>query len=211
MLNWANWHCHLKNSICFYCMFCVIIHLHCKALSCQMIGQQHFTESEQKVQLHLFFWIHSGTSMSSLVIKDPWPSFAGSHTCTSPPCLTDNVERFGSWALPFFFHTFPFPSFYYKWILVSFVQRILFQNEAGCLAKSNLAFLFWRVTSGLHLDKFTSMKMSLDCRQWLAYLVKGVPDLPRWSQKKNSVILLFSCFPWNYFLVLLGLPLKKPS
>ncbi len=48
-----------------------------------------------------------------------------------------------------------FPSLWYKLILVSSVHRMLFQNCEGffrCrLANSNLAFLFLRLTNGLHL------------------------------------------------------------
>ncbi len=47
------------------------------------------------------------------------------------------------------------PSLWYKLILVSSVHRMLFQNCEGffrcCLANSNLAFLFLRLTNGLHL------------------------------------------------------------
>ncbi len=49
-----------------------------------------------------------------------------------------------SWAVPSLLHTFFFPSFWYRFILISAVQRMLFQTCSGffrCfLAKSNLAF-----------------------------------------------------------------------
>ncbi|MEE6522381.1 hypothetical protein FKM82_020897 [Ascaphus truei] len=72
-----------------------------------------------------------------------------------PPCFTDDVVCFGSLAIPSLLHTFFFPSFWYRLILVSSVQKMLFQNWAGflryCLAKSNLAYLFLRLMNGLHL------------------------------------------------------------
>ena len=47
------------------------------------------------------------------------------------------------------------PSFWYKLIFVSSVDRMLFQNCKGffrcCLANSNLIFPFLRLTNGLHL------------------------------------------------------------
>ncbi len=65
------------------------------------------------------------------------------------------VVCLGSWAVPFLLHTLLFPSLWYKLILVSSVHRMLFQNCEGffrCrLANSNLAFLFLRLTNGLHL------------------------------------------------------------
>ena len=94
---------------------------------------------------------------SSIITREPVPlATIHAHTMTlRPPCLTDEVVCFGSWAVPFLLHTLLFPSFWYKLIFVSFVHRMLFQNCKGfftcCLANSNLVFLFLRLTNGLHL------------------------------------------------------------
>lgn len=48
-----------------------------------------------------------------------------------PPCFTDEVVCFGSWAVPLLLHTRLIPSLWYKLVLVSSVQRLLFQNCKG--------------------------------------------------------------------------------
>ena len=94
---------------------------------------------------------------SSINTSDPVPLEARhAHVITlPPPFFTDDVVSVGSWAVPSLIHTYFFPSFWYRLIWVSSVQRMLFQNRAGffrCfLAKSNLAFLFLRLMNGLHL------------------------------------------------------------
>ncbi len=94
---------------------------------------------------------------SSINTREPVPLAAiHAHAMTlPPPCFTDEVVCLGSWAVPFLLHTLLFPSLWYKLILVSSVHRMLFQNCEGffrCrLANSNLAFLFLRLTNGLHL------------------------------------------------------------
>ena len=69
--------------------------------------------------------------------------------------FTHDVVCFGSWAVPVLLHTFPIPSFWYKFTLVSYVQRIWFQNLGGFirffLIKSNPAVLFLNINRGLHL------------------------------------------------------------
>ncbi len=71
-----------------------------------------------------------------------------------------------SWAVPSLLHTFFFLSFWYRLILISAVQRILFQKWSGffrCfLAKSNLAFFAPCGESSV----FALVKSSLDCRLW---------------------------------------------
>ena len=97
----------------------------------------------------------------------PLAAIHGHAMTLPPPCFTDEVVCFGSWAVPFLHHTLLFPSFWYKLIFVSSVQRILFQNFKGffrcCLANSNLVFLFLRLTNGLHLvvDPLYSLWWSL--------------------------------------------------
>ncbi len=83
---------------------------------------------------------------------------------TAPPCFTDDVVCFGSWAVPSLLHTFFFPSFCYRLILLSAVQRMLFQKCSGffrCfLSKSNLALFADCVEASV----FALVKSSLDCR-----------------------------------------------
>ena len=94
---------------------------------------------------------------SSINTREPVPLAAiHVHTITlPPPCFTDEVVCFGSWAVPSLLHTLLFPSFWYKLIFVSSVHRMLFQNCTGSfrwfLANSNLVFLFLRLTNALHL------------------------------------------------------------
>ena len=94
---------------------------------------------------------------SSINTREPVPLAAiHAHAITQPPpCFTDEVVCFGSWAVPSLLHTLLFPSFWYKLIFVSSVHRMLFQNCTGSfrcfLANSNLVFLFLRLTNGLHL------------------------------------------------------------
>ncbi len=129
-----------------------------------------------------------------------------------PPCFTDEVVCLGSWAVPFLLHTLLFPSLWYKLILVSSVHRMLFQNCEGffrCrLANSNLAFLFLRLTNGLHLvvnPLYSLVKSSLDCWLWhtYTYLLESVLDLANCCegcflhQGKNSSVIHHSCFPWS--------------
>ncbi len=73
-------------------------------------------------------------------------------------------------------HTFFFPSFWYRSILISSVHGMLFQKYSGffkCfLAKSNLALF---APCG-EPSVFVLMKSSLDCRlwQWHVYLLESV-------------------------------------
>lgn len=108
---------------------------------------------------------------------------------------------FGSWGFPFLL----FPSFWYRVILA--VQRNLFQNLAGFVAKSNLAFLFSSVTSGLRLEEnplylhlwrlilSVGNDASTSFRVFLASL--DVVKSFFFHQGKNSVIIHFSCLLWS--------------
>ncbi len=86
-------------------------------------------------------------------------SSTGSHTCPRHDTTTTMLHWWGGMlrimSSSFLLHTLLFPSLWYKLILVSSVHRMLFQNCEGffrCrLANSNLAFLFLRLTNGLHL------------------------------------------------------------
>ncbi len=83
---------------------------------------------------------------------------------------------FGSWAVPSLLHIFFFPSFWYRLVLISAVQRMLFQKWSGffgCfLAKSNLALF----SPCGEPSVFALVKSSIDCRlwHWHVYLLESV-------------------------------------
>ncbi len=80
---------------------------------------------------------------SSLNTSNPVPLEA---MHTTPPCFTNYVVCFGSWAVPSLLQTFFFPSFCNRLILISNLPKIIFQKWSGffrcSLAKSNLALVF---------------------------------------------------------------------
>ncbi len=152
---------------------------------------------------------------SSINTREPVPLAAiHAHAMTlPPPCFTDEVVCLGSWAVPFLLHTLLFPSLWYKLILVSSVHRMLFQNCEGffrCrLANSNLAFLFLRLTNGLHLvvnplySLWWSLLLIVDFDTTYTYLLESVLDLANCCegcflhQGKNYSVIHHSCFPWS--------------
>ena len=151
---------------------------------------------------------------SSINTREPVPLAAiHAHAMTlSPPCFTEEVVCFGSWAVPFLLHTHLFPSFWYKLIFVSSVHMMLFQNCKDffrCyLANSNLVFLFLRLTNGSSCGEpsvFTLVKSSLHCWLWhtYTYLLESVFDLANCcegvflDQGKNYSVILHSWFPWS--------------
>ncbi len=161
-----------------------------------------------------FILLHLSAVTSSINTREPIPLAAiHAHAMTlPPPCFTDEVVCLGSWAVPFLLHTLLFPSLWYKLILVSSVHRILFQNCEGffrCrLANSNLAFLFLRLTNGLHLvvnplySLWWSLLLIVDWHTY-TYLLESVLDLANCCegcflhQGKNSSVIHHSCFPWS--------------
>ncbi len=102
------------------------------------------------------------------------------------PCFTDDVVCFGSQALPNLLHTFFFQSFWYRLILISAVQRMLFQKCSGffrCfLAKCNQALfaacgeplylLWWSLLLIVDFDRDTSASWRVFF-SWLD-VVKGI-------------------------------------
>ncbi len=165
---------------------------------------------------------------SSINTRKPVPLAAiHAHAMTlPPPCFTDEVVCLGSWAVPFLLHTLLFPSLWYKLILVSSVHRMLFQNCEGffrCrLANSNLAFLFLRLTNGLHLvvnplySLWWSLLLIVDFdthtpTSWRVFLiwptvVKGV----FFTRERNSSVIHHSCFRGlPGLLVLLSSPVRS--
>ncbi len=137
-------------------MLWVIVHLHCEAPS---MSSEAFAEYEQII-LPKHFRIHPAAFVSSHIInKYKRTSSTGSHTCPRHDTTTTMLHWWGG-MLRIMSSSFPspyssLPSLWYKLILVSSVHRMLFQNCEGffrCrLANSNLAFLFLRLTNGLHL------------------------------------------------------------
>ncbi len=86
---------------------------------------------------------------SSLNTSNPVPlEVMYAHAITlPPPCFTDDIVCFWSWAVPSLLHTFFFPSFWYRLILISAIQRMLFQKCSGFLD------VFWQrlIRPCLHL------------------------------------------------------------
>ncbi len=95
----------------------------------------------------------------STVNKQQWGRSIGSHTC---PCHNTAATMFGTWcgvlwivSCSFFFFTILFSSISLVQVDLGFISPKNLIPEHGRLfldlAKSNLAFLFLNVTSGLHL------------------------------------------------------------
>ncbi len=102
------------------------------------------------------------------------------------------------------FHTFFFPSFWYRSILISSVHWMLFQKYSGffkCfLAKSNLALF---APCG-EPSVFVLMKSSLDCRlwQWDVYLLEsvllaGCCERDFLYHGEDPPIIHRGCLPWT--------------
>lgn len=92
---------------------------------------KHLAESVQKVHPYNSSGCFCLLShhQQTLVTQCHWQH---AHAITLPPlCFTKDVVCFGSWAVPGLLHIFFFPSFWYRLILVSSVQRMLFQYWAG--------------------------------------------------------------------------------
>ncbi len=112
---------------------------------------------------------------------------------------------FGSWAFPSLLHTFFFPSFWYRLILVLSVQRMLFQKWSGffiCfLAKSNLALF---APCG-EPSVFALVKSSLDCSlwQWHTFLLESVLHFTGCCERvflyhgEDLPIIEHCCPPWT--------------
>ncbi len=117
------------------------------------------------------------------------------------------LEAMHAYAIPVpsLLHTFFCPSFWYRLILISAVQRMLFQKWSGffrCfLAKSNLALF---APCGVP-SVFALVKSSLDCRlwQWYIYLLESVLLLAGcWERVflyhgEDPPIIHHCCPPWT--------------
>ncbi len=184
-VRWLTWPLHNSPLIslqklfgCFCSMLWVIVHLHCEAPSNEFWSIWLIWADNIARNTSEFILLLLSAVTSSINTREPVPLAAiHAHAMTlPPPCFTDEVVCLGSWAVPFLLHTLLFPSLWYKLILVSSVHRMLFQNCEGffrCrLANSNLAFLFLRLTNGLHLvvNPLYSLWWSLsDCWLWHTY------------------------------------------
>ena len=203
-VRWLTW--PLKN-ITFLCLekhlhwFCsliwVIIHLYCEALSC------HFWSiwlNLSRQYSHLHFRVQPATSISSHIInKHQWPSSIGSHTCLTHKTVSTMFDRwcsyFGSWAVPFLFHT------------------LLVILACFCSLVSPVVCPLWETLC-------IYMKASLDCRlwQWYIYHLQSFLHLSRCTPCKEyfftkeivlrSFVLVFFCGLPD-LLVLLGLPVHS--
>ncbi len=113
---------------------------------------------------------------------------------------------FGSWAVPSLLHTFFYPSFWYRLILISAVQRMLFQNWSGffrCfLAKSYLALfehlLWWSLLLIVDIDSDTSTSWRVFF-SWLN-VVKGF-FFPMERIQRSSITVVFRRRPGLFMLL----------
>lgn len=92
-------------------------------MKCQPTILLHLTESEDTECKH------SSSAISEIINKCQSASLTGSHAqaiTEPPPCLTDEVVYFGSWACTFFC---PLSSSFWQWLLfLSSLFRNLLQN-----------------------------------------------------------------------------------
>ena len=163
-VRWLTWPLHnipliwLKTLFgCFSSMLRVIVHLHCEAPSDEFCSIWPIWADKIARNTSEFILLLLSAVTSSLNTREPVPVAAiHVHAMTlPPPCFTDEVVCFGSWAVPLLLLTLLLPSLWYKLILVLSVHSMFCQNCKGCfrcyLANSNLVFLFLRLTNGLHL------------------------------------------------------------
>lgn len=109
-------------------------------MKCQPTILMHLTESEDTECKH------SSSAISEIINKCQSASFTGSHAqaiTEPPPCLTDEVVYFGSWACTFsahFLHHFDRGYFFFHHSLEIYSRTCL---------KRNLTFLFLNFTQCL--------------------------------------------------------------
>ncbi len=70
---------------------------------------------------------------------------------TAPPCFTDGVVCFGSWAVPSLLHSFFFPSFWYRLILISAVPKNALQKWSWLFLMFFWQSLTWPCLHTLYL------------------------------------------------------------
>ncbi len=108
---------------CFCCMHWVIVHLYYEAPPNQLAPFGWiWVESILLYNSELFWLLLSSVTSSLTPVTQPMEAM---HAASR---FTDDVVRFGSWSSPYFFL---FPSFWYRLILISAVQRMLLQKWSG--------------------------------------------------------------------------------
>ncbi len=117
---------------CFCCMFCVMVHLYYEAVPNQLsciwlnLGREYIPVG---VRIH-----PAASVLCHIISKHQWPSAAGSHAAHAIIHCSTMFHRwrfFGSWVVPSLLHTISFPSFWYRMMLISAVERMLFQKWSG--------------------------------------------------------------------------------
>ncbi len=158
-------------------MFWVIVHLYYKAPSNQLCAFGWIWAESISLYTSEFFRLLLSSVTSSLNDARATGSHARSCHHTAPPCFTDDVVCFGSWAVLSLLHHFFFPSFWYRLILISAAQRMLLLKWSGflfffildvfwqsliwpCLV--NPLYLLWRsliLIVDFDIDSFTSWRV----------------------------------------------------
>ena len=131
LLNWiqVRWQnislrCLKKLFGCFRSMFQVIVHLHCP-MSSEAFGWIWADNIAWNTSEFILLLLSAVTS--SINTREPVPLAAiHAHTITlPPPCFTDEVVWFGSWAVPSLLHTLLFPSLILWWYIYSYQEKVL--------------------------------------------------------------------------------------
>ncbi len=139
----------------------------------------------------LFRIIPAASVLCHIITKHQWPSATGSHACschhTAPPCFTDVVVCFGSWAVPSFLHTFFFPSFRAKPFIFS-------------LGKSSLECRLWQ----WHVYLLESVLLLAGCcERVFLYHGEDSPIIyhccPLWTSRPFNVAELTSTLLFCFF------------
>ncbi len=119
---------------CFCCMFWLIVHSYYEA-PCNQLAFGWIWADSISLYTSEFIRLLLSSVTSSLNTSNPVPLEA---MHTAPPCFTNYVVCFGSWAVPSLLQTFFFPSFCYRLILISNLQKMLFQKW------SDFSDVFWQ-------------------------------------------------------------------
>ncbi len=119
----------------------------------------------------------------------------------APPCFTDGVVCFGSWAVPSLLHTF-FLSLWYRLILIAAIQRILCHKWSGfldvfgliwpCLhlVVNPLYLLSWSLLLNVDFDSVTATSRKVSSLGWYCERVFL-------SHGEDSPIIHHCCPPWT--------------
>lgn len=158
-------------------MFRVLPHLQCEALSCQFCTiWLNWEYNPIHLRVHL-------VSVLSIHSNGPVPLAAREAITLPPPCLTRAVGFFAK-NVPFFLHTFLFPTYSYKFIFVPSVQRICFSRLFWCF--SNLLGVAGIPAS---LDDPLLWCMKAKYQNCVTALNNDIVDNQRW--KKRCTIYIY--------------------